>query len=937
MVIFTGCLSNAAHGKHIKRFAMRNNNDLTKTKRTQTPYLTFDLDPDSRSDEQCPLPDHQDSNPSFSIFKDKETGFWRWKCRGCDRKGTIVDLVKHMYGLDNDEACRRTLEQFGTGSTSSAPPQRDDRPDKKYPEPADEDIEWTGRVKGENWKKPRGGLYVPDGDDFQFLSFHNATSVHTQTCKYPGIGVRAFAVVRWDDVSFENREDESKVIRPCLYDGDRWRPGIRTDHRLIRPLYKFDEFEDWETIVVVEGEKCMDYLQDLVYDHLFKDDVPMALVTTNIGGANAVPSTDWSVLGDEDVLLIPDTDAEGVAWAHKIGLKLDAQKIQLYDDFDDHKGDDIVDWHDQDNNIFKLFNGMERENPVEHSRRQDVREWEPARSDKNKLRQAARQWLETKLESERNPFLDELMHEVAVMYLRHGEKLLFEAKKVVREETDLTKQQTNRKWEKEVMKIARGLQAERKKERGDIEERINSAGKPTHIQIARQIRDDITSESSGVAPVYDEGALWAYNPELGRWERIYEPKAYEGPLSQRIHDLEGTPVVDPETLETHDKLKVSSSYVDGVLTTLCRESEDNEWPHPFFKSAPTGVVFEDIFVQADLERRELVKCPHRPEHAQRVSVEFPFDRDANCPRFDQYLETVFAPDSDEDAKIALVEEILGAGLFGLATTSVAGRAFMLCGEGGTGKSTFLEILEALVPDKRVSQVPPQDFGDMGTRASLRGSRLNVVKETPASEVLKESGFKSIVHGETVMADKKYQPRFDFQPVALHVFACNELPDCPDTTDAYWDRWHGLTFNRRFRDTDDEINNLVDKIVENAMPGVYAHAIAGAERLLEKEGYTWPKSSCDMISKWRQDGNSVRRFLDECTTEQPIERSNKQTWEPSSKVWEAWGHFRKEEGHTDLRRKRFQQILRSHGYERGKSGIHRWSLQLKPEWADKVEQ
>ena len=53
-----------------------------------------------------------DNNNSFSIFKGND-GVWRWKDFHDGEGGTIIDLVSRMENIDEKEACRRLLEEFG--------------------------------------------------------------------------------------------------------------------------------------------------------------------------------------------------------------------------------------------------------------------------------------------------------------------------------------------------------------------------------------------------------------------------------------------------------------------------------------------------------------------------------------------------------------------------------------------------------------------------------------------------------------------------------------------------------------------------------------------------------------------------------------------------------------------------------------------------------
>ena len=95
-----------------------------------------------------------------------------------------------------------------------------------------------------------------------------------------------------------------KEVLPFSYATD----GTRSDWRWIglslpRPLYNLHHILSSEkTIIVVEGEKTADVVQK---------NIPSAVVTTWIGGANGIKNSDFSYLKDRNVILWPDNDKAG--------------------------------------------------------------------------------------------------------------------------------------------------------------------------------------------------------------------------------------------------------------------------------------------------------------------------------------------------------------------------------------------------------------------------------------------------------------------------------------------------------------------------------------------------------------------------------------------------------------------------------------------------
>jgi DNA primase len=61
---------------------------------------------------RCPLPDHEDKTPSFTVNPEKNL----WFCHGCGRGGDVVDLARFAWGYEKREvamAAADLLHEFG--------------------------------------------------------------------------------------------------------------------------------------------------------------------------------------------------------------------------------------------------------------------------------------------------------------------------------------------------------------------------------------------------------------------------------------------------------------------------------------------------------------------------------------------------------------------------------------------------------------------------------------------------------------------------------------------------------------------------------------------------------------------------------------------------------------------------------------------------------
>jgi hypothetical protein len=62
--------------------------------------------------DQCPLPDHEDKTPSFTVNSEKNV----WFCHGCLRGGDVVELARFAWGYEKHEvamAAADLLHKFG--------------------------------------------------------------------------------------------------------------------------------------------------------------------------------------------------------------------------------------------------------------------------------------------------------------------------------------------------------------------------------------------------------------------------------------------------------------------------------------------------------------------------------------------------------------------------------------------------------------------------------------------------------------------------------------------------------------------------------------------------------------------------------------------------------------------------------------------------------
>ena len=189
--------------------------------------------------------------------------------------------------------------------------------------------------------------------------------------------------------------------------------------------------------------------------------------------------------------------------------------------------------------------------------------------------------------------------------------------------------------------------------------------------------------------------------------------------------------------------------------------------------------------------------PHSPDLLSTIRIPVTFDPQAGCPEIERFIGEVFPEDA-----IPLAWEILGDLL--TPDRSVQ-KAICLLGEGGNGKSVFLDLATRFVGTENVCHLSLQRLeADRFSAARLYGKLANICTDLPSERLTSSAMFKAITGCDRITAEVKYRDSFEFTPFARLLFSANRLPASNDASQAFFDRWLIVPFESRFRRTGREI-------------------------------------------------------------------------------------------------------------------------------------
>jgi len=384
------------------------------------------------------------------------------------------------------------------------------------------------------------------------------------------------------------------------------------------------------------------------------------------------------------------------------------------------------------------------------------------------------------------------------------------------------------------------------------------ANADTSTRTARQKAVDLLQDDLHIEPLENADELVRYNDETGIYEddaeRIVKERLeaklreYNTPSEANhiLHKLNSQPSVKEDEFSPEGKVCVTN----GVLDV----SEPSD---PTLESHSPDVRFRE-----------------------RLSVEY--DPDAGCPRFRQFVSNrVTKGDTDK------LQEFVGYTLFSPWEMPYH-KALMVVGPTATGKSTFLNVLTALLGEENVSNLSIQQLAnDEYALAQAHNTFANISNDLDASVVENVGRFKHIAAGEPVEANRKYKDYRTVRMTQKQIYATNRVPEIEDEDDAFYRRW----LHVQFPDTipcDERKERFEDKL-KTELPGILNWALEGYARLMETGGFTDELSLDEKRNLWKAYGNSIDRFVEERT-----ERVGG-TDIPKDELYAAYERFCEEQG------------------------------------------
>jgi P4 family phage/plasmid primase-like protien len=310
-----------------------------------------------------------------------------------------------------------------------------------------------------------------------------------------------------------------------------------------------------------------------------------------------------------------------------------------------------------------------------------------------------------------------------------------------------------------------------------------------------------------------------------------------------------------------------------------------------------------------------------------------FDKDAQCPQWIQFLQDIFSRDNE---LIAFNKRAVGYSLSGWI---IEQKLFLLYGIGKNGKSTFLNILKALLgaytTHAQMSVFMSRKDGANGhseSLANLAGARLVTAVETEESRRLSEGLIKQVTGSDSITASRKGEHEITFTPRFKLWLAANHKPVIRGTDDGIWRRPMLIPFLQQFETDPEKVAGAVklgDPKLEikllAELPGILNWALEGYREWAE-QGLRPPEAVRAATDAYRKESDILGTFIEEELIQlQPTKRGNS-----AGDIYKAYCKWCEANGETPLTQTKFGRELSDvRGYQKKKEGgtVWYWGLGL----------
>ena len=257
------------------------------------------------------------------------------------------------------------------------------------------------------------------------------------------------------------------------------------------------------------------------------------------------------------------------------------------------------------------------------------------------------------------------------------------------------------------------------------------------------------------------------------------------------------------------------------------------------------------FKNGILNISSLLLSAHTPKIYNTVYIDYNYIANAvYSPAIDNFFNTLAG--DDDDLK-TLLYEIVGCCL---VRKNLFSKFFLCCGQGQTGKSSYLRLIKNLVGKQNASFLSINDLEEKFGPIDLYNKLVNLGDDVPY--YLKETAtLKKLVTGEEFLADQKYKQPINFENFATLIFTTNKLPDVGDKSTGFYRRLMIIELNNKIAKPD---MFFFDRLTDADYEYLLSKAITAVTAAIKRGKLTDYDGLEEKMEKYRREQSATLSFL-----------------------------------------------------------------------------